>query len=681
MTNFTCVEMEEDEKYENWLKNQDPSSFHHSHFDVDFHEEITDPFYLSLNNIEREFLENEQNILENPPGEFKYIDPRTGKECPEETLDYSNNGRSVKIFDKYPKKSCMKPSEHKATIKYLLNQEREGSELQKKDSALYHQSEQKRSMERTMFHEFLKEYSWIHYSDIYKPLEEFENLYKKKYKHFANKILSQENENFSIISGLPLIQNVTTLEENITDLKISRKEGFTRKYNESMDFKELAFEKEKHFSTIEEEFKIFPESFNSQRIIFHEEALITLIAASLEIESLFSLIFEIHENLIHFKKPFPSRMVNLRTSRSIFKDILDTFHAIPGKCEFVSLCFSQKAEDLTSEYSMNSPEVSDDSESENSRLVINDTESCKADFEEISYKLEPIEKFLKPISSEQTKKLSNQVDVNFTLKDLKITLQKNVPFCFHEGNQTLMNFSPKLEFKSSFGCEVMTKYELLAEWVAQKFLPNSLTCRMRLDARTFQKIHSQMISINEIEEELEFRYNIKASNLLGSIHNFLTIILKLLPGKYLLNHCEKTADKFMVYKKTDFVPETESKGTKTLHSIFQEEISSFEFFQQRKYIGIDHRICSVVHLSSNCAPCAFPFWIKFGTSKPIQNDRDLIFKKEAKKQAFLEGRRKLSKKKKKSRRRREKKDLARKEDEEKMELEEDVRNDIKLGIC
>lgn len=629
----------------------------HSFYDVDFNDDPSDVLYRFLNNINPEILEHEQNAVSNTATqEFVYIDPRTNSDCLHEVIDHSKAGRSAKTFDKYPKKSCMGAAQHKVTLKYLQNNEKGGNFMNKNDLTSYHRSEAKRSMERTTFHEFMKEYCLVYFQEIYGTLEEYVNLYRKEFDHLSKEVLSKEDELFSIISGLPIPQNICAYEAEVKDIKITRREGLTRKYCETNDYHLVAGQKAKYFALSQE--KQF-EDLLEGTIVMHDEALVFLLAADFDNESPSELIFEVKDNqTVVFYKPFPSRSVSLRTPRAIFKNIVDTYDAVPGKCELLSMHMDAIE-----------PQTSHIEE------IFSNTESIS-----IQYKLEPVDKFLEPVSSELTSKLSNRVDINFTLKDIQITLQRSVPFCFNEGNQTLLNFSPKLEFKSSFGCEVMSKFELLSEWVDQKFLPNSLTCRQRLDVRTFQNLHSAMLSVTDIEEELEFRYKIKTSILLGSLYHLLEIICRMPPGKYLLRHSEKSHDKFLAYKKTEGV-DPESKGVISLHNIFKEEISNLEFFKQKKYVGIDHKVCSTVHLTSNIAPCAFPFWIQYGTTRPMKNDRTAILKLEKKKADAKEARIKASRKKKKSRKSKERRAKRQEENQEQLEVQRDILNDIKLGIC
>lgn len=640
-----------------WMdKGKDSKIYQHSFYDVDFDDDPTDLLYCFLHNINPEILEQELKAEAGPcKPEFVYVDPRTEKEALDEVIDYSKVGTAAKFFDKYPKKSLMTPSQHKVTIKYLQNQEKGGVSLNKTDLATYHKSEAKRSLERTTFHEFLKEYCLIYFPEIYKPLGEYMDIYRKGFTFISKDVLSKEDELFSIVTGFPLPQNISGFEANFKDIEVTRKEGATRLYCETIDLQPLAWQKEKYFGLSREEDSILESREGT--IVMPEDALIFLLAADSGLESPSELIFEVEDNQsVVFKKPIPSRSISLRTPRGVFQNILDTYHAIPGKCELVNMTmdgiFPQK-------------------------LTI---EEIHSEIEEIPYNLELVDKFLQPVPSELTAKLSNQVEINFKLEGFQITLQRNVPFCFNEGNQTLLNFSPKLEYKSPFGCEVMSKFELLSEWVAQKFLPNSLTCRQRLDVKTFQKLHSSLLSINDIEEELEFRYKIQISSLLGSLHNLLELISKLSQGKYLLRHSEKAHDKFMVYKKTEGL-DPENKGVISLHKIFQEEISSFEFFKHKKFVGIDHKVCSTVHLSSNAAPCAFPFWIKHGTTKPIKNDRTFLLKVEKKKAEAKEAKIKANRKKKKSIKSKEKRAKRKDQQKEEHEVDQDIQNDIKLGVC
>lgn len=638
-----------------WIdRGPDSVIYQHSYYDVDFKDDPTDVLFCFLNNIDPDILDYELEAAANPPEpEYVYMDPRINVECPDEVIDYSKAGNEVKLFNKFPKKSCMNASQHKITIKYLQNHEK-GYELDKSDIAAFHKCEAKRAMEKSTFHEFMKEYCMIYFSEIYKPLEEYTSLYRKEFGRLTNDIHSKDDEQFSIITGLPLPQNISCYEAQVSDIQVVRREGLTRLFSDKLDLEHVAFQKEKYFSEYSNQDS---EDLQEDTIVMHEDALVFILAADSELESPSELIFEVKENQsIVFQKPFPSRSISLRTPRAIFKNILDTYHAVPGKIELVNM--------TKDDIYPHTVEV----------------EEIQSGIEEIPYKPELVEKFLQPVVNEHTTKLMNHVETEFKLKDLKIRLLKDVPFCFNQGNQTLMNFSPKLEYKASFGCEIMSKFELISEWVAQKFLPNSLTCRQRLHAKTFYKVHSTMLSISDIEDELDFRYNIKINVLLGSLNNLLEVISRMPPGKYLLRHSEKAQDKFMAYKKTDDEINAEGKGVISLHSIFREEISNFEFFRKRKFVHINPKICSTVHLNSTTAPCAFPFWITHGTMTPIKNDRTAILKMAKKKEQAKAKLRKAAKNRKKSAKSKAKRAKKAEERKEELEVQQEIANDIKLGI-
>lgn len=206
-------------------KGSDSKIHQHSYYDVDFNDDPRDVFYLFLNNINLEILEHELNQVENPATpEFVYIDPRTKMECPDEVIDHSSAGRAAKMFDKYPKKSCMSASQHKATIKYLEFEDHGGYNLNKSDSASYHKSESRRAMERGIFHEFMKEYCLVYFQDIYRTLGEYVDLYRKEFAHFSKDILSKEDELFSIVSGLPMPQNIGGFEGDVKDIEVIKRE-------------------------------------------------------------------------------------------------------------------------------------------------------------------------------------------------------------------------------------------------------------------------------------------------------------------------------------------------------------------------------------------------------------------------------------------------------------------------
>ncbi|CAO1412255.1 unnamed protein product [Diamesa serratosioi] len=161
-----------------------------------------------------------------------------------------------------------------------------------------------------------------------------------------------------------------------------------------------------------------------------------------------------------------------------------------------------------------------------------------------------------------------------------------------------VNLSIKIEYQLKYGAEKMSKEELLSEWCHQRLIPNSVTCRYRIDAKSLKILSIATLSIDEIELELKESHNVIPNELLQSIMNLFSCIQRLPQSQYLIqckneNYCKK----LYLYKASleDTAKELDCFGFTEIQDVFN-----------RKWIPIDSKILTFINMNHQISPCCFP---------------------------------------------------------------------------
>lgn len=176
---------------------------------------------------------------------------------------------------------------------------------------------------------------------------------------------------------------------------------------------------------------------------------------------------------------------------------------------------------------------------------------------------------------------------------------RNCYFTFSDDGESIIpaNISIKLEFQTRFGAETMTKNELLKEWCNLKFSKNSITLRYRVDAKTLKILSVTRITIDEVENELKKLFNFDPLEAVANLINFFDCVQRLPESDYTVqarnvDECKK----LFIYKASDDVRKDYSDDIPLeIQSIFS-----------RKWIAIDPKTPSFLHVNHSFAPCCFP---------------------------------------------------------------------------
>lgn len=191
----------------------------------------------------------------------------------------------------------------------------------------------------------------------------------------------------------------------------------------------------------------------------------------------------------------------------------------------------------------------------------------------------------------QTWKMSiGQLSFNLLVNKPNVYFMKR-----QDGSLVLANISIKLENQIKFGAERMTRAELLREWCTQRFSPDSITLRYRIDAMTLTILSITCITFEEIDKELVGRYQVQPNALMGNLMNVFACIQRLPPSGYIIQaKLEDLCKKLFIYKASE-----DGKH------LFNEpwEISAVS---SQKWIPIDESTPTFLHVQYNFSPCCFP---------------------------------------------------------------------------
>jgi len=100
----------------------------------------------------------------------------------------------------------------------------------------------------------------------------------------------------------------------------------------------------------------------------------------------------------------------------------------------------------------------------------------------------------------------------------------------------------KPAYQPAYGLEVMTRPELVSQWVDCLVRPESRVLRVHLDPMTCQVIHPEERTLKQLTEEF-VKYNTGFKPLYGLqvLESLLTGLQDLPPGRYLLSHARQSA--------------------------------------------------------------------------------------------------------------------------------------------
>ncbi|XP_055905845.1 little elongation complex subunit 2 [Eupeodes corollae] len=641
--------------------NKTPNQPPLSHFDKSFTDNPWDVLYCSLNDIEPIFTE-----MEFPEDkdffQKQIIDPRNKLPVDQSLYDHTISLKP-EIF-RCPNRSKLSYKEHSICLAFLQS-------MKAKQQIFPHQIEcfektaERRHAEQVEFLDFLSQYNNASFEKIYAPSLMLVELYQALYKREVQRLMEKHQDGiFQIHTGFPVPQkcgNVETLG-TISDIDcVGDNRTAPPRLDQNLDFSKMKPGMEAyvdfhlHGEGVEE-----PQEVGTQaQYNISVEALVFLLSAGEYIDTPSEVVVEVvaredGENVFHINDLLPSRNTGPHTAELITSISTEMF--------------------LKTKVDESPPEV--------------DATDFKG-----SYQLQSIEDFVNSPFCSQNKALScpattSMSHTKWTLnldndsKKIHITSRKR-PGYRDSLLKTRETFhSLKLEYKPQFGCEIISKATLLREWLQLQLSssPDSSIQRYRINASTFKTVLQENLHLEDVELELERRYKVKTSRLLGSLGEFLGLLSNVGPGRYLLRYNPRFQEKLMLYAE---VNDSTSKSSISLHSLLQETPSDLAFMTLRQLTPIDDVLCSAVHDFYKILPCAFPAGSKGArTTRRVIDDRNFIQKKnKAKMDLILEkqkkqkAKRNVVKRTKRAKKLKQKSKVAQEQQKDITELDEEIKND------
>lgn len=669
-------------------------------------DDSTDALFLGLNEIHPHFLCEKQ--LKKDDQVFtkqNLIDPRNKQPVTEFFIDNTRQ-RRLKIFKSHCTSQLSK-AQHFVCLR-VLQALKNQDEVSEADLLLYRKLAKVREKEKLEFFKFVNEFSQSHRERIYAPINRLVTFYGFWYRSKAKLLINlNENMSYNTHTGLPHVTACGNSEQNveIADVQVLGRKGFLAVWNEEeTELKSLS----KNIDTFselcaksagkQEEQITAPsgavQNLNEFHFCIPFDAVLFLMTAGDYIDLPSEILLDIknddgHEKLISFHTILPARNCGWHTNTQIVEEALQAFQSLAPQRKW--LHFDQNSTEfilqskeikeviagpgstdcpfkpqLFDDYLQNSPRVLDDSE--------NKLKSCKT---LVHWKL---------------RHTCNAEEIQIS------TVLPQPPALDEDAKEFLGGFTIKLEYKPQFGCEVMTKYELLKEWFSLRLLAadknETVLYRLRVSAANLETVLSERVMLSEIEHELSTVYSVNMPRLLSGLYEFLKMLTRIPTGKYMLRFNPKFRDKIMLCAPSKEI----TQNTIFLHSLLLAKPNNLVFMTQHNFLPISNDLCSAMHKHYKILPCAF-FPLSQSTvdstkERPrtnpkfkILSDRDFILSKLQKKSAIvsakkeqIERKRKGTQKSRRRNRLKASKEMERKKQQDEEELQQEIELDKMLFL-
>uniref|UniRef100_A0A1A9WPC2 Little elongation complex subunit 2 C-terminal domain-containing protein n=1 Tax=Glossina brevipalpis TaxID=37001 RepID=A0A1A9WPC2_9MUSC len=652
-----------------------------------------DNLYLTLNEIDDYFLHPEQKL--NRKG-FEYesiLDPRNKKEVIKFYYDHVKR-RKPYIF-RSNSSSAMNRYAHTLGVR-IIKTLQDGEYINEEDFCKWESLKSVRTKEQAEFQKFVFEYQGKNKEEFYSPTKKLSKLYKDWYDEKTKMLRTRISARpYNTHVGLPHIRVCKSfLTDQISEISepivISHK-GFVRRDNnneEVLNYKILARHIEKYAldykNSLEEENQIdislqndFLNKLKNEETPLHTfyipiETIMFLLTAGDYIDLPTEVLFEIksqrdpdmenNRKLIIMEEPLPSRICGWHTCRKVVEQAALALSSVEKPQTLHLECKSISEEKITQNTLSNSFE----------------------------YKLIDIETYM---SSCKFKKNNNtckfsKILIKWILKTDDENENNNLgiytPMTSQNGQceEPLHMTTIKMEYKTRFGCEILTKYEMLYEWFRLKLLKHSpmIICH-RLDINSYETVAQEKLTLERLENSLHIRYNLNVNQLLNNLNEFLKLLLNMPDNSYMLRYNTKFKDKLILCHPSEEI----TQNTIYLHHLLQENPTDLAFISQMNYLPIADDVCNLMHLEYKLIPCGFrplPSTLARTQQKVFKksikplNDRDMILKKVSKQKDIQLREKRIRKRRNKIQKKKEKKRLKINEQEkQKSELQKEIEND------
>lgn len=220
----------------------------------------------------------------------------------------------------------------------------------------------------------------------------------------------------------------------------------------------------------------------------------------------------------------------------------------------------------------------------------------------IDFKLHSINESMSKIFKNYKKHAGFNNEINlWTLEtgSQKLSIAVSNNNCYFMDDQTKVIMSIKLEYQTTFGAEQTTKEELLKEWIQIKMIKDAVILRLRIDVKSLEILSITKLKIEDVEIELKESHKFDPHEALEVLFNTLNCIHNLPESEYIVQaqRSEKDCSKLLIYK------EVSENG----RSIINDEEFKISDTFARKWIPIDKKIPTFIHINEEMAPCCFTY--------------------------------------------------------------------------
>lgn len=568
-----------------------------------------------------------------------------------------NNEKRIRFFDKFPTKSNLNSSDQLKCIRAITNINSKIKDVSKKmDEIIYYSLTNIRLKEEEIFQSFVKSYFLTNLSERYENLDSsFEEFVVNKWKKYLEFVKGLKNNFFSIQTALELdyssgsevkceFQKIFDGKGIIPRIILVLKKPF------SENIKQTTTKMEKMFD-FHEQSDFFSNDLIALKIALESECDFVITTESIccflnnfseswNILVNIKNIAEDNKNIIFINNPLPKTFLSgIDRIRESFDFGLKAKITFPtNNSSYISgINKSVKADKIFKENIVNE-EMNDSSEDD---LIIDEVVEEKTEVVEepvteelpeelpkkIEYKVVEFDEYLK--NKKTTTKMEDETGRNYSYRlwklsendlDIKLLVRTNQDGCDkdEDGNYKFVNLSTKVEFKSEFGAEKMSREELIREWCNLYFRPGTVTQRVRIDAPSSIIMSQTLLDLSKIEEDLDRLHKVKPQELLQKLFGIFRIMKNLPHGNFLMRHESKDLNKVKIYRETS----EKSQNSLNLQSVFADvNFSKTQIGNESEYNEIDPMEVTSVHRHSSVMPCAFVNWGKNVKKNTVINDR------------------------------------------------------------
>lgn len=462
-----------------------PRSTASSLYKKQFSDDEKDVFFCHLNEIDHiHLLDDYGKAATQPEDDFIRKDPRTGRIITKETYEHSTCPK-VTLFANFRQRSSMNSHQHQVCLNAMTKLGRADNSLSMSDRTdirTYAQLSIERQAEKKQFLDFVKdEFYKRNIKNCFHLQPELNTFVTKRLQRSMQMALASMNDSFRLQSALPITHNGGSGDPIVVEHeKMIHRIGVAlainaNKYSNPVQVSSSFLE---HFYSNHGDVVVpIDEPFlqhHSVDVVINVKT-ITSIVTSAKIHSVdWNVPFKVtaceDKNVIIFDDKLPALSVScLEKNRLAYKYGVKALVVLPKKKEVFSF-----EENLFIQRHPPTIAVSDTSNATNETAP--------------SYKLwhfeEYLTKFCHSTASENTASDSNHIRRLWNIKrnghnSCRMVIDSSEDYCEKrkDGTVKFINLSPKLEYQCEFGAEQMTLAELIEEWCALRFGPDTVVHR------------------------------------------------------------------------------------------------------------------------------------------------------------------------------------------------------------